>query len=239
MKDSSYMKRKKQIDEQLEYIKIMYPKTAELDDIKKTYKAASQPAVSTNQTPVVVNIELDKKAINDIYSSSKFDKVEAQISGINKKLLKDQTGEFDKLEQHLLKQKQDLLDIKSRSGKLLDDARANESIHLNNGIKNIDQELDKLRSQRADTKRMIDHYKSTSENVSKGEFAPSQLNRKVEFYKANPQGKSLLQKEINEKIDDLKRLQKRISSGDLDKKDFPLDVQAEIDRLSSKARELD
>lgn len=239
LKDASYLKRKKQIDEQLDIIKTLYPKTSELDDIKQTYKMASQPAVASSPAPVVVNIEADKKVINDIYTSSKYDKIEAQIGDINKKLLKDQTVEFDQLEQKLLNQKQDLLDIQSRSGKALDEARANESVNLNNGIKNIDQELDKIRSQRADAKRVIDNYKKTSDDVMTGDFAQTELNRKVDYYKANPKAKGQFTKEINEKIDDLKRLQKRITSGDLDKKDFSLDIQSEIDRLSGKVKELD
>ncbi len=239
--DPKYRKMKKEIDQQLEYVEIMYPKSLELNEIKATYKNAPglSASPSATQAPVAVDLAHDKKMINDIYSSSKYEKIEAEIGEISKKPLKEKGAAFDRLEEKLLKQKQDLLDIRNRSGKALDEARSNEAINLNNGMKNIDQELDKLRSERADTKRLIDNYKTVSDDVSSGSFAPKELDRKVSFYNENPAGKVKFKNELNEKIEDLQRLEKRITSGELDKKDFPIDIQNEIERLGKKIKELE
>jgi hypothetical protein len=230
--DPSYRKIKTKIDEQIEYIKALYPKSADLEEIKNTYKVTNQAPATSPTGPSIVNLDADKKKINDIYSSSRTGKIEVQMGEINKKRLKDQAQDFEKLEQELIKHKQDLLEIKSRSGQALNDARTDEYVNLNNGIRNLEDGIEKMRARKAEYKRIVDNYMSVSDDVVSGNFSQAQLKQKLEYYKQNPKGRNILKKEIDEKINQLKRLQAKIYGGDLDKKDFVIEIESEINRLS-------
>jgi hypothetical protein len=228
------------VDAQLGIIEIIYPKTLELKDIKDTYKNVNKVVEAVSDVKPIVNIEQDKKIINEIYTTSKFDVVEKQIKDVNSLPLKDRMDNFAKIEDELLKKQKDMLEIQKRSGQILDDARANENINLKNGLKNIDQELKVLADQRQDVQRIVSNYqKSVTEVTDGGTYSAKEVSRKIDFFKTNnPKAIPGFKKELSDQIQTLENLEKRIKQGDLDAKDFKLDVSKEIDRLKKAAEEL-
>jgi hypothetical protein len=231
---------KKQVDGQLEIIELIYPKTIDLKEIKDNYANAGRIIENVSDAKPVINIEQDKKIINEIYTSSKFDVVEKQIKDVNSLPLKDRIDQFSKIEDELLRRQKEMQEIQKRSGQILDDSRANENIHLKNGLKNIDQELKVLADQKQDVQRIVAGYqKSVTEVVDGGGFSAREIERKIDYFKNNnPKAISSFKRELTDQIQTLENLQKKIKQGELEAKDFNVDLSKEIDRLKKSAEGL-